>query len=63
MIHVGRFSQGFLTNKFVVKPLDALGFPFEKTEGYGSEISEKTVFQQSTGIRLLISCLLEYLLH
>jgi len=38
------FSQDFLTNRFVVKPLDALCFPFEKTEGYGSKISEKSCF-------------------
>jgi len=44
MIHAERFSQDFLTNKFVVKPVDALCFPFEKPEGYGSKISEKSCF-------------------
>jgi len=44
MIQIKCFSQGFLTDKFVVKPLDALCFPFEKTEGYGSKISEKNCF-------------------
>jgi len=63
MIQLKCFSQGFLTNKFVVKPLDALCFIFEKTDGYGSEFSEKAVFQQSAVIRSLISCFLHDFLY